>query len=335
MTARTARHPRSTRRFTLVALVLPLVVTALAVVVQLLALPHVPDTVAIHWGPGGAPNGFGPAWTFPLLTAVVGFGIPALIAASCLPSLRRGDHGHTYRLMGATALGMSVLMAILGTWSLVAQVGLADPHDAPNILPALLVAFAASALAGVGGWFLQPHDPWRTSPPAASAALDLAPGEDAVWLQRTSMARSGVIVLGAALALLVVLTIVTARVSPDPVIVWIIVGVTVLMAVLVAMNSAFHVRVDAAGLAVTSVAGWPRLHVPIGDVDSATAVAVNPMGEFGGWGLRWAPGGGFGVVLRTGPGIRVQRRSGRVFTVTVDDAETGAALLNALAARAR
>ena len=24
----------------------------------------------------------------------------------------------------------------------------------------------------------------------------------------------------------------------------------------------------------------------------------NPMGEFGGWGLRWAPGGGFGVVLR-------------------------------------
>lgn len=59
------------------------------------------------------------------------------------------------------------------------------------------------------------------------------------------------------------------------------------------------------------------------------------MGEFGGWGLRWAPGGGFGVVLRSGPGIRITRTNGKTFSVTVDDAETGAALLTALAARAQ
>ena len=59
------------------------------------------------------------------------------------------------------------------------------------------------------------------------------------------------------------------------------------------------------------------------------------MGEFGGWGLRWAPGGGFGVVLRSGPGIRITRTNGKTFSVTVDDAEAGAALLTALAARAQ
>jgi len=60
---------------------------------------------------------------------------------------------------------------------------------------------------------------------------------------------------------------------------------------------------------------------------------VDPMGQFGGWGLRWGPAG-FGVVLRTGEGIEVRRRSGKTLTVTVDDAATGAALLNALVARA-
>ena len=69
-------------------------------------------------------------------------------------------------------------------------------------------------------------------------------------------------------------------------------------------------------------------------IDRVEAVQVNPMGEFGGWGLRWAPGGGFGVVLRSGPGIRVRRTGGKVFTVTVDDAATGAALLEALRVRA-
>lgn len=58
---------------------------------------------------------------------------------------------------------------------------------------------------------------------------------------------------------------------------------------------------------------------------------VSPMGDFRWLGPAVVPGGGrFGVVLRTGPGIRVTRTNGEAFTVTTDDAETGAALLNAL-----
>ena len=40
------------------------------------------------------------------------------------------------------------------------------------------------------------------------------------------------------------------------------------------------------------------------------------------------------VVLRSGPALRLTRRDGRTFLVTVDDAATGAALLNDLIAEA-
>ena len=62
---------------------------------------------------------------------------------------------------------------------------------------------------------------------------------------------------------------------------------------------------------------------------------VSPLAEFGGWGYRVGRGGRVGVVLRTGEGLQVERSGGRSFVVTIDDAATGAALLNTLAARSR
>jgi len=69
-------------------------------------------------------------------------------------------------------------------------------------------------------------------------------------------------------------------------------------------------------------------------IESASVIDVRPM-EWGGWGyrgmltlMRQAA-----VVLRAGPGIRVDLADGRVFVVTVDDPETGVALLNAEIAR--
>ena len=63
-------------------------------------------------------------------------------------------------------------------------------------------------------------------------------------------------------------------------------------------------------------------------------IDVRP-GEWGGWGYRGSVKvfGRAAVVLRAGTGIRVDLVGGRAFAVTVDDAETGARLLNDLAAR--
>lgn len=59
---------------------------------------------------------------------------------------------------------------------------------------------------------------------------------------------------------------------------------------------------------------------------------VDRKGEFGGWGLRLSVDRRFGVVLRAGEAIEVTRANGKRFVVTVDDAGTGAALLEALIA---
>ena len=330
-------RPLAVRRFTLVAVTLPAVLVAVALAAQVLALPALPDPVAIHWGASGSPDGFGPAWIVPVLTAAIGFGLPLVIAASALAGLRRGDRGTTYRLLGAVALAVSTMMCVLGTWTLVMQAGLLDAADGPSAIPAVLCSFGAAIAAFVAGWFAQPDERYRVTVLAAPARM---PDTDSrgPWQQRTALSRGAIMILVGAIALLVLMTLVTALTSGGAAPAWavvLLIAVTVLAVVVVVSSIAFHVRVDDDGLSVTSVVGLPRVHIALADIARAEAVLVSPMGEFGGWGLRWAPGSGFGVVLRTGPGIRVTRTSGKIFTVTVDDAETGAALLDGLAARAR
>lgn len=329
----TADTHRAVTRFALVAVLLPAAIVIAGLVTMGLALPGLPDPVATHWGVTGAPDGFGPVWLPLVLLAVTGLGLPALLAGLTLPGLRRGDHGMAYPFLGATALGMTTLLTVLVTVSTVRQAGLADAADGPTIWLPMTAALLAGAAAGGAGWFLQPRRPFVPTPPAAAAPTALAPGERVAWLQRVAIARSGRTLLIGAVVLLAVVTALTSTATADAAAVWITGGVTVLLALLVASTTVFHVRVDDDGLAVTSAVGWPRTRVPLDDVAAAAAVEVDPMAEFGGWGMRWAPGGRFGVVLRTGEAIEVTRRSGRTFVVTVADAATGAGLLTALAAR--
>lgn len=317
------------RRFTLVALILPAAIVLAGVAIQLIVLPTLPNPVAIHWGFSGAPDGFGPVWLTPVITVAIGFGVPALLAAGALGSMRRGDRGFAYRVLGGVALGLAALLSVLGTGSMVAQSGVEDAAAGPTILLPLLTAFVAALGAGAIGWKIQPHEPWQPSAAIPTGALALAPGERAVWLQRVSIARSGAIILVATVVLMVVLTFVIVLLTADPLAIWIMIGITLFLLATVVTTLAFHVRVGDDGLSVNSVVGWPGVHVPLADVESATVVDVKPMGEFGGWGMRWGPAG-FGVVLRSGAGIQVRRRSGKTVTVTVDDAATGAALLNTL-----
>ncbi|GAA5029097.1 DUF1648 domain-containing protein [Microbacterium fluvii] len=326
------RPPLAVRRFVLVAIALPIVLTVAAVIVQLIALPLVPSPIAIHWGVSGAPDAFGPAWLQPVVTVVIGLGIPLGIALTSVAGLRRGDRGGSYRLMGAVAAGTSVLGVVLLTWMLVVQVGLDDAASAGSILVPGVVSIALAVLAGVGAWFLQPKE----QPQHRGAAVDplvLAPGERAVWLGTAALSRAASIAIAAACAVLVLVAI-AMWIFGAPLGAAVLISILALvMVALAATTVVFHVRVDADGLTVTSIAGLPRFRVGLSDIVEVGVSQVNPMGEFGGWGLRSAPGR-FGIVLRTGEAIEVTRRSGRRFVVTVDDAATGAALLSALAERA-
>lgn len=333
MTAETTRA-RMIARFRLVALLIPLGLTAAAVIVQLAIAPSLPDPVAIHWGVGGVPDGFAPVWSVVAMTVLAGAVLPLAMGLSGLRGLRLGDQGGTYRFLGAVAAGLSALITVVGTWSLALQRGLDDAAGAPPVTTAVLASSVVALAVGAGAWLVQPSVPAARRPARTAEPLDLGAEEDAVWLRTTSLGGFGRMVLGAGLVLVGLGTVAAWLLPSDRALAWSLTGSLVVLVAVTAVTGAFRVRVDRHGLAVTSLIGLPRLRVPVADVEAAGVVDVNPAGEFGGVGLRTAPGR-FGVVLRSGEAIQVTRRSGRQFVVTVDDAETAVALLLAYRARAR
>lgn len=330
-----AARDRVTSRFMLVAVGIPALLTAVSVAAQLAAIPALPDTVAVHWGPDGAADRFGAVWTTPLVTLLVGLGVPALIALTTLPWMRRGGRGPSYRFLGALAAGIATVAAVLGAGTTLLQAGLRSAHDAPAVWAPLVAAFACAIPVGVAAWYLQPAvaAPRAHSEPAA--ALRLGSGERAVWIAESSVRRGGVVAIGATIGVLAAGAVAAWLIGDRIALSVILTAVALVLAAGAACTLVFRVRADDAGLTVSSIAGFPRFRVPLHEIVSARVTSVEPMGDFGGWGIRLGRDGRFGVALRSGPAIEVERAGGRRFVVTVADAATGAALLQALAERER
>lgn len=318
-------------RFLLTAGVVPIAVTAIAVAIQLALLGDLPEVVAVNWDAAGQPNRFGPAWSVPLATAISGIVIIASILGANLRGLMRGNRGPTYRVMGALATGLTALVAVLATSTLGLQAGLADAQGAPAITAPLLISFVSAGAAGIGAWVVQPR---QAAPRSGSASrrLDLRPTERAVWMRETGLSAPLTAITSAVLILMLALV-------PSAWLLGASTGTTIALAAAAAvvllvspMLLPYRVRVDHRGLSVTSVIGYPRFTVPASDVRTVETSQVDPIGEFGGWGLRWVPGR-IGIITRSGEAVRVQRRSGRWLVVTVDDATTAAALLQTLSTR--
>ena len=330
MTAATPDVHTARRRYVVVGVVAPLVITAIAVVLMLAWLPELPSSVAMHWS-GDGPDGFAPAWTVPLFTAALGAGITALFAVMVLAPARDGAWGPTSRLLGAVVLGTSVLLGVTLTWSFGMQRGLEDAHDAPSVLMPLAVGFGAGLLAGVAGWFAQPHvvtSGGTASTLRAVAALTLDPGERAVWVRTTTMSRVAMLGITAGIVALALGTVALGVTGSDAW--WIMFATALLLLVLACTTFVFRVRVDRAGLTVRSAIGVPRFRIALDDIAEVGVTSVNPTAEFGGWGIRIGLDGRFGIVLHSGEALQVARRDGRIFVVTVDDAATAAALLEAM-----
>jgi hypothetical protein len=101
--------------------------------------------------------------------------------------------------------------------------------------------------------------------------------------------------------------------------------------VVLLVTAQFVVTAGPRGFIVRSALGWPRLSIRAGSLAKAGVVQIDPMADFGGWGIRWTIGpnrkGRWGILTHRGPGLEVVRRDGRSIVVTVDDAGTAAAVL--------
>ncbi|MCB9658902.1 MAG: hypothetical protein H6726_14720 [Sandaracinaceae bacterium] len=287
---------------------------------------ELPRPMASHWGMTGRADGSMGVGGFMAL-----FGLHLVVATALIASagmVRRMKHDTRRNLAVFGGFLASVLGGLL-LWTTWVQRGLPTWRHAPDMtLSALLVGAAVSALMGqllghlTVGWPGDFSDPYVGG---ARPTVGLSPDERAVWSRRISapwvyllvVPELGMVAYGLwgdvpALAL----------------------GGVVVCMILVEMTTC-RVTVDEGGLTMRwgSFGLW-RHSIPLAEITRAEAIDVEPM-AWGGWGYRGSMFlmGKAAVVLRKGPGIRLELKGSRVFAVTVDDAETAAGLLNDLVAR--
>lgn len=313
---------------TLALIIAPPIVGTAAVIIALLAMaPTLPAEFAVHWttiradGVGGLGDLIGPPATV----------VPILVAIMVATFLVLGGRNSSTVLERALVIlssfsGLGVAFTSLGL--ALAQRGSTDAAAVTlgEVAPWIGAGFVLAAIIGVG--FALLTRPVPIAPPTLGrgpAALQLAPGERASWSRSVSASAR---ILVPSLVVFVVIAAVFLLVGlPWVAVVYVVLGAVVLS------NLVWSVRVDAGGLRVRSAFGVPRFSVAASDVLEARVIPVDPLRQFGGWGIR-VGGGTWGVIIRAGEAIEVVRAGKSSFVVTVDDAETAATLLNAEALRA-
>jgi hypothetical protein len=317
-------------RIALVAVIIPFALAVVGVALQLAWLPELPETIATHWGFGGEPDSFGPSWSMPLLLGVLGVLIPALFGVVLARTVRPEGPTATQKLLAVASLFAVTLLSIVVTASIAIQRGLAVGSSSPTILPVLGIAVGAALLLAAAGWIFLPRAvPGVSTRDGVTPPVALAPGELVVWVGHARFSTWALIALCGviAVATAVVAFVIALRGA------WPLAIVPVVVLVSVLGSASWRVRVDADGLTVRPTLGWPQYRVALADVASAAKTTVVPLGEFGGFGIRWGRGRRLGIITRGGEALEVLRRDGRALVVTVDDAATAAGLLTALAAR--
>lgn len=322
---------RARRALIVIGVVLPVVITAIAAILIVSWLPQLPNPVVTHWGPTG-PDRFGAPQTFLWMAIIVGLGLPVIMVVSVL-AMGRHQWGGASRLLGAMALGISGMSAVISAGSVALQRGVAAAADVGPVFPLVISAFSALLVLTAAGWVLQPDvRPAPATPLQPAHLAAISAGERVAWIGTATMPRVGMLIIGLVIVLIVGITAIMVIQAHEAF--WIPLLTLVIIGTAFATSASFRVRAGADGLTVRSQAGFPQTHVPLDEIVSVRAVECHPFGEFGGFGWRIGMDGRTGIVLRTGPAIEVERRGKRPLVVTVDGAEVGAATLQAYLDRA-
>jgi Protein of unknown function (DUF1648) len=280
-----------------------------------------PDPIATHWTFSEAPDGHTSKGAFFLSAATV---VVILAIVATVSILRDRRDRRSQRLLALYALGGATFVAAILGLILSANHGAPTWQEAsqpaalvvvPLVLPLAVVALAARLVP------VPPIEPGR-EPRSARTTVGLSPREHAVWFGGAH--SRGLLLVGPALAAgTLLLALLTAM--------WWLVLLAVVVLLAVIGTASVSVRIDAEAVRVGfGPLRWPAKVVRLSDVTAAEAIDVKPV-AWGGWGYRWVPSKhATAAVVRRGPGLRLDRTDGRVFVVTVDDADRAAGLVNDL-----
>ena len=283
---------------------------------------RLPDPLPLHWDAGGRVDG-----TASQPVTVAAFLAVAALggAAAVVGLLGRRMRWRARRVQVTVAAAASGFAAAL--WLMIALLGL----DAPDAYAAAAPSWHVLAITpAVAGWALLASAACGR-PPAWPAATGRPPGH-LPRQRRLSGEPVGFseIVHASASVYLVVLALLlgTAAALAFWVDVW-AAGPVLLVAVVCLVALTVRLRVDSRGLRLGfGPWGWPRMTVPLREIAYAEVIDVRPA-EWGGWDYRLRRSGR-GLVLRRGPGVRLELSAGRHFVASVRDPGRIAGLLNAL-----
>jgi hypothetical protein len=285
----------------------------------LIALPFLiyrdalPGSMATHWSLSGEPNGSMP----PLVGLSLLGGIFVAMVYSVHRVLRRTPEEGPSLVAGLLAVG--ALLAGVSWMSVLANRDRASWDQADEVgVVQIGLLLAITMIVGFAGWMLAGGNaPGRTRSGGVAPTLDVADPGSAVWSGR----GSGKVLTGLGLVAIVV-----------GVVLW---GWSALVLVLIGLVilafSEVRVTVGPHG-AVVSLGWWgfPSWTVPMASIVRAEVETVSPM-AYGGWGYRLRPGVR-AIIVRGGESLRLVRDDAPDLVLTVDDATTGAGLINAMLA---
>jgi hypothetical protein len=268
-----------------------------------------PDPMAVHWSLSGTPDG-----SLPPMVLLVGMaGVYAAAWWSVLQMVMRSPAEAASFSAGLYAIGGLLAgiqwFAVLAsrkaeTWQAAESVGWFE----------LVIVLGDAAVLGVVGWLLAGGRRARSDRPVVEPTrLDVEHADQVVW---SSRARNRILVL-CGLALIVS----GFTVWGWPTAVLALIGLVVL--------TFAEVRLTVGSRSAVIGLGWfgfPSWTVSMEDVTAGSTEHVLPL-AYGGWGYRIRPGVR-AIIVRRGEAVRLDRAAKPDLIVTVDDAETGAALVN-------
>jgi hypothetical protein len=319
VTARVVTHSEARRAALIAAIWVPLAIVILSEAVILIVGATGKTQLIVHWGTGS--GRYGPWWTYAILVPAIGFPVIAFMGFFIARATRMAGMN---AWIPAIAIGITVFHALgLGVGSVVL--------NASPLAPALPLAGGAALaiVAALVTWRLLPREAAADSAVQAADRLPVKAGEVVAWTGRVDLPAWFVSLIAGIAAVLVGLGVLLVLTRGWHI--WPVFFAPTVLFVVIFVTAQFSVTAGPGGFLLRSAVGWPRLRVPVSDLAKAGVVAVDPLADFGGWGIRWVIGpsrkGRWGVVTRRGPALEVVRLDGRSIVVTIDDAGGAAATL--------
>ena len=286
---------------------------AVGLVPLVIGWSHMPDPVATHWGLDGVPNGNMPLATVPLLVVFI---VAIALLTTSLFRIEGRPTAEAFAMVGLLGgLGVVLMTSVVYlNWDVSSW-----EEAGPFVWWHILGVLGGAAAGGFVGYSLGKR--WYPIPggegQVVGPVMDIPEGEVVSWVGSCSV-RWPLFILG---PVAIVFLLMRGW--------WVVMGLVFI--VLALLFSRVFVSINDAGLDVRLGGGMRARRIALDDVQSALAIDLEPA-AWGGWGWR-VTSGASAIVLRRGDAIEVTFENGRRFAVTVDDAATGAALVNGLVAR--